>query len=67
MYMAMNYLLHNIQYHDTQANVETALSDILTLVNRPRIHIGIPFEGSLPNPGKKLSWADESQGSGLDS
>lgn len=54
------------QYHDNQAAVEACLVDILTLVHRPRVSLGIPFLGNLPNPGKKLSWTDASQGQSLD-
>ena len=31
------------QYHDTQANVEACLADILTIVNRPKVTLDIPF------------------------
>ena len=54
------------QYHDLQANVETCLADILTIVNRPRAILSVPFLGGLPNPGKKLSWVDESQNVAVD-
>lgn len=45
-------------YHATQANVETALDDILTVVNKPRCRLPIPLLGSLPVPGEKISWTD---------
>ena len=46
------------QFHDTQANVETALTDILTIENKARCTVKKPLLGSLPAPGKKVSWTD---------
>ncbi|MBW1778931.1 MAG: hypothetical protein JRJ54_15325 [Deltaproteobacteria bacterium] len=44
--------------HDTQANIEAALDDILTVLNMPRCRLPVPFLGSLPVPGEKISWTD---------
>jgi len=60
-----NELALGAEYHDMQANIEAALDDILTIVNRPRCRLRIPFKGGLPNPGKKISWSDSSVGQGL--
>lgn len=46
-------------YHSTEANINTALDDILTVENSPRLTIGIPFEdGIFPAFGEKVSFAD---------
>lgn len=47
-------------YHDTQANVEAALTDIITISNRKRVIVPIPFSASLPIPGQKISFTDSS-------
>ena len=54
------------QYHDTGANVDTALDDILTIWHKPRTRFGIPLLGSLPTPGAKLTWTDTAQGQDTD-
>lgn len=54
------------QYHDTEANVNTCLNDIMTIMNRPRVEISMPFLGSIPTPGAERTWTDESQGQDLD-
>ena len=41
--------------------INTALDNIITLANRPRIEMAIPFLGSVPTPGSKWTWTDESQ------
>jgi len=48
------------QYHDTEANVNTALDDIVTIWEKPRANLPIPFLGSMPNPGEKISFTDTS-------
>lgn len=48
-------------FHGTQANVETALADIITYQNKDRARVVIPFTGSLPAPGEKISWTDTAQ------
>jgi len=46
-------------YHDTEANINTALDDIITVENSPRMTIGIPFEeGIFPDIGDKISFID---------
>lgn len=54
------------QYHDVGANVDTALDDILTIWHKPRSRFRIPLLGSIPTPGAKLTWTDESQGQDTD-
>ena len=46
-------------------NINTALDDVLTIMNRPRAEISTPFLGSVPTPGEERTWTDESQGSDL--
>lgn len=50
------------QYHDTNANIDVCLTDIVAIENKARARITIPFLGSLPVSGKKISFTDESQG-----
>ncbi|MBW2606146.1 MAG: hypothetical protein JRD05_00775 [Deltaproteobacteria bacterium] len=50
------------QYHDTEANVNTALDNIIAIENKARCDLKIPLLGSLPVPGKKISWTDTSLG-----
>ena len=47
-------------FHPTGANIDTALTDILTIQHKPRTKIKIPFTGSIPAPGEQISWTDES-------
>lgn len=47
-------------YHDTGANVDDCLDDIMTVLHKPRVRLKMPLLGSLPVPGKKISWTDES-------
>ncbi|MDH5524438.1 MAG: hypothetical protein OEY01_10670 [Desulfobulbaceae bacterium] len=47
-------------YHSAQANIEAALDDILSVINRPRCRLRVPLLGGLPAPGKKVSWTDSS-------
>jgi len=53
------------QYHNTEANVNVCLNNIITIMNRPRVEISTPFLGSVPTPGAKRTWTDESQGTDL--
>ncbi len=53
------------EFADTQARVEAALDNILTVANAPRARLRVPFIGSLPTPGKRLSWTDTSLGQDL--
>lgn len=42
-------------YHETQANIETALADIITLENSPRTSLSVPMiAGNFPVPGRKI-------------
>lgn len=45
-------------YHDTQANAETCLDNIITVLHKPRARLKMPLLGSLPVPGEKISWTD---------
>jgi len=54
------------QYHDTQANAEAALVNIMSVWHKPRARFRIPLLGSIPTPGKKLSWTDTAQGQDTD-
>jgi len=47
-------------YHDTGAIVDDCLDDILTILHKPRVRMKMPFLGSLPAPGKRISWTDKS-------
>jgi hypothetical protein len=49
-------------YHVTQANIEAALDNILVVLNKPRCRLPMPLIGSLPAPGKKISWTDTALG-----
>lgn len=46
------------EYHTTQSNVEDALDDILTILNRTASTIPYPMTGTLPTPGKKITYTD---------
>jgi len=46
------------EFHTTEANVNTALDDIITIENRAKCRVKMPLLGSLPAPGKKISWTD---------
>jgi len=54
------------QYHDTQANVESALDDIVTIWDKPRAQLRLPLLGDIPKPGEKISWTDTAQGQDMD-
>lgn len=54
------------EFADTQLRIETALDNILTVANKARCRFRVPFTGSLPTVGKKLSWTDTSLGQDLD-
>ena len=49
------------QYHTTQANIETALDDIIEIENKPRCRITVPLRdlSAIPVPGQKISWTDD--------
>lgn len=53
-------------YHDTGANIDDALDDIITTLNSPRARLKIPFAGSVPTPGQKISWPDTALGADTD-
>jgi hypothetical protein len=46
-------------YHTTQANIETAITDILAIENAPRVTLDVPMiAGNFPNPGRKIILPD---------
>ncbi len=49
-------------YHTTEGSINTALDDMLTIYHMPRANLEMPLLGSLPVPGKKISWTDTSLG-----
>lgn len=53
------------EFADNQAKIEAALDNIITVSNKARCRLRMPFTGSLPTTGKKLSWTDTSLGQNL--
>lgn len=47
-------------YHSTQANVETALDDIITYQNKARARLSIPTTQNPPSPGEQITFTDTS-------
>jgi len=49
------------QYHTTEANVNTALDDIIATLNMPRATVTIPLRdlSAIPLPGQKITWTDD--------
>jgi hypothetical protein len=46
-------------FHDTEANIRSALICIRSAYyERDQADISIPIDGTLPNPGEKISWVD---------
>lgn len=58
-------ILLGTEFADTQNRIETALDNILTVANKARCRLRVPFTGSLPTVGKKLPWTDTSLGQDL--
>jgi hypothetical protein len=53
-------------YHTTQANIEAALDDILTVENAPRASVNLPMAaGNFPTFGEKITFPDTSQAADL--
>ena len=56
------YLMGDVRtvtaYHTVEENINDALDNIITVENRPRITIGIPFDGTFPAFGEKISFSD---------
>lgn len=50
------------EYHDTAANIEDALDDVISVSNKVRCSLRMPLLGGLPDPGRKVSWTDASLG-----
>jgi len=49
-------------YTGTMADIDTQLEAISTIYHMPYCYLKMPLIGSLPMPGKKISWLDESMG-----
>ena len=45
-------------YHTTEANINTALDDIIIVLNKDRCSIPMIMASTLPAPGEKVSWSD---------
>ena len=45
-------------YEDTEADINSAYDDIITILNRARIRFRIPFDQAPPDPGEKLTFTD---------
>jgi hypothetical protein len=43
---------------DNGTTIEAAYDDIITIIQKPRIRIGVPLTGDLPVPGEKIEWSD---------
>lgn len=55
-------------YHTTQANIETALDDILAILNAPRIILDVPMiAGNFPRLGQAITIPDTAHVAGLSS
>lgn len=54
------------QHHDTEANVNVCLNNIMAVWHKPRARFRVPLIGSIPTPGAKLSWTDTAQGQDTD-
>lgn len=47
-------------YSTTKSVIDTRLTTILATLHKPIVNWRIPVQGSLPVPGKKISWTDTS-------
>jgi hypothetical protein len=45
-------------YHGTGTNITAAFDDIITVCNAAWAELEVPFEGTVPAPGEKISWTD---------
>ena len=45
-------------FHDAKSNVSTALTNILSVLNKDTAEFRIPISSTLPNPGKKMTFSD---------
>ena len=45
-------------YHSTEANINTALDDIITIENRVRCSVRIPMAEAIPSPGDRIRFND---------
>ena len=55
-----------MEYCTNQAQVETALSNILAISNKSGCRLRMPFTGDIPLIGEKISWTDTSLGMDTD-
>lgn len=53
-------------YHATKSNIDTALGNIRDIIHAPYCELPIPLAGSLPVPGRKISWTDTALGDDTD-
>ena len=53
-------------YQAAESNITAALTDIESFIHKSRCRLSIPLTGSLPSPGKKLSWTDTALGQSTD-
>jgi len=54
------------EFVDTKEKVEAALDNIIAVLNKAGCALKMPFLGSVPTPGKKISWTDTSLGQDTD-
>ncbi len=45
-------------FHDVRADIEAALDNILTILNKRQATVSIPINGTFPAPGEKITFAD---------
>jgi len=55
-----NALTLATEFEDTGADINTALDNILGILNSPGCRLKMPLLGSVPTPGTKISWTDTS-------
>ncbi|MFH2074369.1 MAG: hypothetical protein ABIJ57_03340 [Pseudomonadota bacterium] len=48
------------EFEDTGADINTALDNILSILNSAGCRLRMPLLGSVPTPGTKISWTDTS-------
>ncbi len=55
-----------LEYCTVEAQVNTALSNMLTIYNKFGCRLKMPFTGDIPAIGEKISWTDTSLGEDTD-
>lgn len=61
-----NEISLSTEFINTEAGNNVALDNIITVMNKPTCSLKMPLLGSIPTPGKKLSWTDTSLGQDMD-